>query len=60
MYTLGIKLYLMLGISSNIGTVAVCFFATLAASVAGAEIFYRVVEIPSQALSHEAYDWIRE
>jgi hypothetical protein len=57
---MGIKLYLMLEMSSTIKVVAVCFFATLAASAAGTEIFYRMVEIPSQALSHVAYDWIRE
>jgi peptidoglycan/LPS O-acetylase OafA/YrhL len=59
-YTLGIKLYQMLHLSSDMAVVAVCFFVTLATSVGGAEIFYRIVEVPSQVLSHVAFDWIRE
>jgi hypothetical protein len=59
-YTLGIKLYQMLHLSNDMAAVAVCFFVTLAASVGGAEMFYRIVEIPSQVLSHVAFDWIRE
>ncbi|OAK99236.1 hypothetical protein IQ06DRAFT_355958 [Phaeosphaeriaceae sp. SRC1lsM3a] len=59
-YTLGVKLYQMLHLSSNNLEITVCFFTTLTASALGAEIFYRVVEIPSQVLSHVAFDWIRE
>jgi hypothetical protein len=59
-YTLGIKLYQALHLANDMAAVAVCFFVTLAASAAGAEIFYRLVDIPSHVLSHVAFDWIRE
>jgi hypothetical protein len=60
LYTLGIKLYQTLQIANDAAAVAVCFFVILVASAGGTEIFYRVVEVPSHALSHLAFDWIRE
>jgi hypothetical protein len=59
-YTLGIKLYQTLHITNDISAIAVCFFVTLATSLGIAEIFYRIVEVPSHVLSHVAFDWIRE
>lgn len=59
-YTLGIKLYQMLHISSDIGAVAVCFFVTLATSAVFTELFYRIIEVPSHVFSHSAFKWIRE
>ncbi|OAL42977.1 hypothetical protein IQ07DRAFT_525281, partial [Pyrenochaeta sp. DS3sAY3a] len=59
-YTLGIKMYHSLHISNNVAVVASCFFATLAATIGSAEVFYRVIEIPSHVLSHLVFDWIRE
>jgi peptidoglycan/LPS O-acetylase OafA/YrhL len=59
-YTLGIKVYQALHIANDIAAVAICFFVTIAASVGGAEVFYRVIEVPSHVLSHVAFDWIRE
>jgi hypothetical protein len=59
-YTLGIKLYQALHLANDNAAIAVCFFVTLAASAAGAELFYRLIDIPSHILSHVAFDWIRE
>lgn len=50
----------MLPIANGAASVAVCFFASVAATAVGAEGFYRVVEVPSHVLSHMAFDWIRE
>ncbi|CAO2653388.1 Nn.00g027990.m01.CDS01 [Neocucurbitaria sp. VM-36] len=59
-YTLGIKLYQTIHLANNTATVAVCFLVTLITSAASAEVFYRLVEVPSHVLSHVAFDWIRE
>jgi peptidoglycan/LPS O-acetylase OafA/YrhL len=58
-YTLGIQLYQMLEVANDMTAVAICFFVTIAASIGGAEIFYRLIEVPSHVLSHVAFDWIR-
>jgi predicted neutral ceramidase superfamily lipid hydrolase len=58
-YTLGIKLYQVLYIDNNVAAIVVCFFVTLAASAGGAEIFYRIVDVPSHVSSHLLFDWMR-
>ncbi|ORY09758.1 hypothetical protein BCR34DRAFT_625580 [Clohesyomyces aquaticus] len=59
-YTLGIKLYQGLHLDNSVAAVAVCFFSSLATTVVGVEVFYRSIEVPSQVLSHKAFDWIKE
>lgn len=59
-YTMGIRLYQALHMKEEVAATAVCFFAVLGATTVAAEIFYRVVEVPSHVLSHAAFDWIRD
>ena len=59
-YTLGIKLYGTLHIANHNAAIAVCFFVCLAASAVWAEVFYRVVEVPSHVFSHVVFEWIKE
>lgn len=39
---------------------SVCLIVCVATVVLGAEIFYRLVDYPSQVLAHIVFDWIRE
>ncbi|KAL5418861.1 hypothetical protein PMIN04_007164 [Paraphaeosphaeria minitans] len=59
-YTMGIKLFQTLHMTSEVAATAACFFAILAATAVGSEIFYRAVEVPSHALSYTIFDWIRD
>ncbi|KAH8654060.1 hypothetical protein BGZ60DRAFT_386647 [Tricladium varicosporioides] len=62
-YTAGIKLYLHLRTSqgwSDGGAGTMCLFVCLLVTIPAVEIFYRIVDVPSQWLAKGAFDWIRE
>ena len=62
-YTLGIILYMHLSTNRGMSTVprmAICLLVSVTATVLGAEVFYRVIDHPSQVLAMRAFDWIRE
>jgi peptidoglycan/LPS O-acetylase OafA/YrhL len=60
-YTAGIALFNHLHFAQNVafeGAVAACLVVCLLTVIAGAEIFYRLVDQPSQKLAHASFDWI--
>ena len=61
-YTAGIELWLHLTgtkhwavASANVACLAVCFVTT----VPSAEVFYRLIDRPSQWLARRSYQWIK-
>ena len=46
--------------TSVAGAVAACFFMCLPLTIVAAEIFYRLVDCPSQAFARLVFDWIRK
>ena len=61
-YVIGIKMFLSLvgNNSSQAGAVTACFAACVPLTAIMAEVFYRLIEVPSHGLSHAMFDWIRE
>ncbi|KAF2090791.1 hypothetical protein K490DRAFT_71121 [Saccharata proteae CBS 121410] len=61
-YTAGIKLFLHLSSqnASFSGSVVACLVTTLAATAVGAELFYRLVDYPSQALARRTWAYFKE
>ncbi|KAF7877148.1 hypothetical protein EAF04_000833 [Stromatinia cepivora] len=62
-YTVGIKLFTHLTETRNASFEAAatgCFFVCLVTVIPSAEIFYRLIDFPSQAFARVAFDWIRK
>lgn len=62
-YTLGINLYMHLSIDKGMSTVptrVLCLLVSVVITVLGAEVFYRVVDYPSQVLAKRGFNWIRK
>ncbi|KAI9642475.1 hypothetical protein NHQ30_009280 [Ciborinia camelliae] len=61
-YTVGIKLFTHLTEARNASFEAAttaCFFVCLLTVIPSAEIFYRLIDFPSQAFARATFDWIR-
>ncbi|ESZ93885.1 hypothetical protein SBOR_5743 [Sclerotinia borealis F-4128] len=61
-YTVGIKLFVHLTETRNASfeaAIAGCFFVCLVTVIPSAEIFYRLIDFPSQAFARATFDWIR-
>jgi hypothetical protein len=60
-YTLGIKFFVYLHRKgwSDTGATLLCLPVCLGAVIPSAEIFFRLVELPSQILAKESFEWIR-
>ncbi|KAL6715407.1 hypothetical protein ACLMJK_006368 [Lecanora helva] len=62
-YSAGIKLFMRLSLENNVsveGSRVICLVVCLVAAAAAAEIFYWLVDLPSQLLAHVVFDWIRK
>jgi len=62
-YSAGIKIHQHLTVGRGVpdtGATAVCLLVCLPTTVVFAELFYRLVDWPSQILAHIVFDWIRE
>ncbi|KAI9679944.1 MAG: hypothetical protein M1817_004959 [Caeruleum heppii] len=60
-YTAGIKLFSHLAIERNMSAssaTALCLVTCIPTTALGAEIFYRLVDRPSQILAHVVFEWI--
>lgn len=63
LYTIGIKIYTRLSQEDNISfpvAVTTCLVVCIPVVAISAEIFYRLVDYPSQVLARVVFDWIRE
>lgn len=61
MYTMGIKLCSHLRLDNKkpySGAVVAVLVTTLAVAIPVTELFYRLVKLPSKALTHAFYDWM--
>jgi peptidoglycan/LPS O-acetylase OafA/YrhL len=60
-YTVGIKLFLHLHSvgGSEIETTIACLVVCVLTVIATAEVFYRLVEIPSKRFAKAAFEWMR-
>jgi len=63
-YTAGIKIFLGLHVDkrhlSSPATIGISLVACLAIIIPSAEIFYRLVDVPSKVFARVLFDWIRE
>jgi heme/copper-type cytochrome/quinol oxidase subunit 4 len=62
MYTAGIKLFMHLHVAqgwAESSAVGVCLVACLLIVIVIGELFYRLVDIPSQLFAKGTFDWIR-
>ncbi|KAB8298717.1 hypothetical protein EYC80_000892 [Monilinia laxa] len=62
-YTVGIKLFVHLTETRNApfeGAATGCFFVCLLTVIPSAEIFYRLIDFPSQAFARATFDWIKK
>ncbi|CAD6446011.1 3bed0e88-8054-45c9-a6e9-f2044d4c8bd1 [Sclerotinia trifoliorum] len=62
-YTVGIKLFAHLTETRNASFEAAatgCFFVCLVTVIPSAEIFYRLIDFPSQAFARVTFDWIKK
>ncbi|THV55375.1 hypothetical protein BGAL_0009g00250 [Botrytis galanthina] len=62
-YSVGIKLFTHLTETRNASFEAAttaCFFVCLLTVIPSAEIFYRLIDFPSQAFARVTFDWIRK
>lgn len=62
-YTAGIKLFMHLSIEKNLSVEAarvVCLFVCAIIVIIGAEVFHRLVDLPSKKLAFTVFDWIRK
>lgn len=61
-YTAGIKLFMHLSIEKSLSVEAarvVCLIVCAIMVIVGAEMFHRLVDLPSRKLAFSVYDWIR-
>lgn len=63
LYTAGVRLFFHLRITKNWPlepSVGITFLAMLPLCIVGAEVFYRLVDRPSQSFGHVVWKWVRE
>ncbi|KAL6717679.1 hypothetical protein ACLMJK_005594 [Lecanora helva] len=62
-YTIGIKLFMHLSIDRGVATVPtriICLLVSAITTLLGGEVFYRLIDYPSNVFAKRMFDWIRE